>query len=532
MTLALAVFAAVFGLDLYCLYPTIAPRDSADMAAAALTLGVAHPPGYPLYAILGKAWLTLVPWGNAAYRLNVLSAAAGAAACAVLFALVRRRAGILGGLTAAALWALSAPLWKFSLLEEKYSLHALFAVVLLFLAEGESEDLFARARLSGLVLGLGLVNHQSLLLWIPALFWRWRAQAARVGADARRLALAAVPGLTAGLALYAFLWARLGALGPALAVALRARYGAGTLSGVLARPLTPESGGALVAYALRGAVDAVGWPAALAAAAGAALVWRAEKNRAQSWLLGALAAGPLFVLLSRFDASDWIARSVLEPAFLLPALILSALAGEAVGSLARRRAASAAVGGLALAAAALALRAPRPDHRDDFLAYDYVRELRRELTPGAPALIAGDTATFGLRWLELVEPRRPAPAATAAGTSDAAAWLAAHAGERGAAVTGLGPAALAALGLSGPRAPIPRGLIQGLDGAAGAPAVPPRRPRAWNGGDSYAHDVQLSYGFASWLGAGLLEARGAAPDSSEVYGLSAIVDDPADYRPQ
>jgi len=61
MSRALAVFAAAFALYLYCLYPTIAPRDSADMAAAALTLGVAHPPGYPLYALLGRAWLTLLP---------------------------------------------------------------------------------------------------------------------------------------------------------------------------------------------------------------------------------------------------------------------------------------------------------------------------------------------------------------------------------------------------------------------------------------------------------------------------------------
>ncbi len=142
MTAVIAVFAAAFSLYLGCLYPAIAPRDSADMAATAMTLGVAHPPGYPFYSLLGHAWLDLCPWGNPAYRLNVLSALAAAAAAAVLFALVRRRAGLLGGLTAAAFWAMSAPLWKFSLLEEKYSLHALFAVALLALAEGERETVF------------------------------------------------------------------------------------------------------------------------------------------------------------------------------------------------------------------------------------------------------------------------------------------------------------------------------------------------------------------------------------------------------
>src|ERR1019366_1204989 len=61
MTAALAVFAAAFSLYLGCLYPAIAPRDSSDMASAAMTLGVAHPPGYPLYSVLGRAWLEILP---------------------------------------------------------------------------------------------------------------------------------------------------------------------------------------------------------------------------------------------------------------------------------------------------------------------------------------------------------------------------------------------------------------------------------------------------------------------------------------
>ncbi|MBI3565487.1 MAG: DUF2723 domain-containing protein, partial [Elusimicrobia bacterium] len=238
-----AVFAAAYALYLGCLYPCIAPRDSADMAAAAMTLGVAHPPGYPLYAVLGRAWLAAFPFGNAAYRLNVLSALAAAAAVAALFAAVRRRSGPVAALAAAAVWALSAPLWKFALLEEKYALHALFASVLWLLSDGERGSVFARARLSGLLFGLGLVNHQSLLFWTPALFWAWRVEAARHGASGPRLLAAAAGPAAAGLASNAFLWLRLGGLGAALDVALRSRYGTGTLFAGLARPLTPESGG-------------------------------------------------------------------------------------------------------------------------------------------------------------------------------------------------------------------------------------------------------------------------------------------------
>jgi len=530
---ALAVFAAAFVLDLACLYPAIAPRDSADMAAAAMTLGVAHPPGYPLYSVLGRLWLAVFPVGNAAYRLNVLSALAAAGAAALLFVLVRRRAGAWGGLAAAALWALSAPLWKFALLEEKYALHALFAVALRVLAEGERETVYGRARLTGLLLGLGLVNHQSLLFWIPCLAWLWSAESVRTGAKNLELAKAAAIPLAAGLALYAFLWIRLGSLGPALATALRARYGAGTLFGGFARPLTPETGGELIAYAIKGTAEAVGWGTAAASLVGMALAWRTDRTRAKAWLLGAILAGPLFILLTRFDPSNWVARSVLEPAFLLPALVVCAFAGEAVAALARRGKALGAAATILLPAAALAARAPLPEHRDDFLACDYARDLRRAVPPGGALLAAGDTASFGLRWLALASPEEKPREVAAVRLLDARRWLAERAGRGDVFVTGLGLDDLRALGLPSKERPLaPEGLVARVGARPPAPAPPSvlRRPRAWERDESYARDAKLSYAFASWLSARLLEAQGLTPP--ETLDLAAAADDPEDYRLQ
>jgi hypothetical protein len=529
----LAVFAAAFVLDLSCLYPAIAPRDSADMAAAAMTLGVAHPPGYPLYSVLGRLWLAVFPLGNEAYRLNVLSALAAAAAAALLFVLVRRRAGSCGGLAAAALWATSAPLWKFALLEEKYSLHAAFAAALLVLAEGERETAFGRARLSGLLLGLGLVNHQSLLFWIPCVAWLWRAEAARTGAKPGELAAAAAAPLAAGLALYAFLWIRLGSLGPALATALRARYGAGVLFGGFARPLTPETAGELVAYAAKGTAEAVGWGTAIVALIGAAFAWKTDGIRAKAWLLGAILAGPVFIALTKFDPSNWVARSVLEPAFLLPALVAAAFAGEAVGVLARRGTALGAAAAILLPAAALAARAPLPEHRDDFLAYDYVRDLRRAVPPGGSLLAGGDTATFGLRWLALAAPEGKPRDVAAVRLVEAGRWLAERAGRADVFVTGLGLDDLRALGLPSRERPLaPEGLVARV--GARPPAPEPlsvlRRPRAWERDESYARDEKLAYAFASWLSARLLESQGLTPP--ETLDLAAAADDPEDYRLQ
>ncbi len=512
-------FVVAFGFYLAGASPAIAPRDAADMASAALTLGVAHPPGYPLYAVLGRMWLTIFPLGNSAYRLAVLSALAASGAVALLFAAVRRRSGAWAGLTAATVLAFSAPLWKFALIQEKYSFHALFAVVLYVLSEADRSSVWRRARLSGLLIGLGLVNHQSLLLFLPGLFFLWRRECLRCDVPLIRAASVAAPWLAAGLSLYLFLWIRLGAFSSALSTALRSQYGMGTLFAGLAAPLTQERIVRLIAWSLKTWAEAVSFPAAVAAVIGLVWAWRADRLRAGGLLLGAVMAGPLFVVLSRFDVSNWVARSVLEPAFLLPALAAAVFAGEFVGRLK--------IGGpwmcWTLVAGAILLRAPIPERRDDFLAYDYARNLRRAVPPGGALLAGGDTALFGLRWLDLTEPRTPSREVAGAGLTDARAWLAEKSGRSDVFAAGIAPAALS-------RPSAPEGLVVrvGTRPGSSAPIIVLRRPRGWRRDESYARDAKLSYAFASWVSARLLEAQGMT--APEALDLNAVALDPEDYR--
>src|SRR5438552_15128548 len=60
-------------------------RDSGDLIASIHTLGIAHPPGYALYVLLGKFFVTILPFGNVAYRVNVMSAFFAAATAAILY---------------------------------------------------------------------------------------------------------------------------------------------------------------------------------------------------------------------------------------------------------------------------------------------------------------------------------------------------------------------------------------------------------------------------------------------------------------
>ena len=60
---------AVYALTLR---PTIGWNDSPEFVDTAYTLGVAHPPGFPTYALLGKL-AALLPVGSIALRVNLLS---------------------------------------------------------------------------------------------------------------------------------------------------------------------------------------------------------------------------------------------------------------------------------------------------------------------------------------------------------------------------------------------------------------------------------------------------------------------------
>ena len=59
--------------------------DSAEFAAHAASLGVPHPPGYPLYTLIAHAF-TWLP-GDAALNVNMMSAVFGVGAALVLYGL-------------------------------------------------------------------------------------------------------------------------------------------------------------------------------------------------------------------------------------------------------------------------------------------------------------------------------------------------------------------------------------------------------------------------------------------------------------
>jgi hypothetical protein len=72
--LAVFVFCASLGLYTSTLSPAISVGDSPELISSAHTLGIAHPPGYPLFSLLGKG-ISFIPVADSvAYKVNLLSA--------------------------------------------------------------------------------------------------------------------------------------------------------------------------------------------------------------------------------------------------------------------------------------------------------------------------------------------------------------------------------------------------------------------------------------------------------------------------
>ena len=183
--------------------PTIYALDSSGLARAAFLVRPAHPPGYPLYVILGKLFSLAVPIGDIGYRLNLMSAFFAALALAALVRLlvVLGCRPIVGAATALMLGG-SYYYWSIATMAEVYSLQAFLIVALvlalvLWRADGHRRWVL----LAALLFGLAMSNHLTTVLLVPGMVgFGWPILARRP--TAKRLGLALLSLLGVGPLLY------------------------------------------------------------------------------------------------------------------------------------------------------------------------------------------------------------------------------------------------------------------------------------------------------------------------------------------
>src|SRR5438067_442400 len=253
------VFLIALLLYSWTLAPTVTLTDSGELIVVARGLGIAHPPGVPLWIILAHL-ASLMPFGNIEVRINFSSALFAALACAMLTLTVAeltitasylatskrrkkvgqqsktaeesgpaRRLFAAPAVGAGLLMAFSRTLWSYATITEVYALNTLLILVIFFLMlrwrrrivadkmhigtainAGEitsqitSYDacLYAAALVFGLALG---VHHVTVALTLPAIaVIVYRTQGVRFFTG-RRLIYAALISIGALIAVYAYL---------------------------------------------------------------------------------------------------------------------------------------------------------------------------------------------------------------------------------------------------------------------------------------------------------------------------------------
>ncbi|MBI5622854.1 MAG: DUF2723 domain-containing protein [Elusimicrobia bacterium] len=461
---AAAVFGAFFWLYLWCMPPGLPLyRDSGEMTTSAATLGVSHPTGYPLYILLGRAVQNL-PLGNRAYRMDLLSAAAGAACLALLFWVVRRRWGAAAGCGAALFLGLDPVFWSVCMVPEMYSLWMLLSSLILCLAWSLRERYSERVWLGFCFLyGLALTNRMDLVLWAPGMLWMALGPAEdppRTSGLWLGLALVCCPALMAvtdskaliGLLIAATaLWrapepssrwrwalasAGFGLLGLSLVLYLPVRSAGlpwldwnhpAVLSNLKETLLRSRYGGTLDLLSTNYARGELFLPnllvyarhlwesfspvGLLAAGAGLAALFRSDARVCLGTLACYWWSGPVFLFLANMPPNPH-ALAIVEPHYLASDLILAVWAGRGIGALSHLAGkpgqAAAWVAAAAMAAVPFAMGlGARMDRREHVFSYDYAKNALKSVPPGGVLVAKKDVQLYTLWHHQVTHGWRP-----------------------------------------------------------------------------------------------------------------------------
>ena len=199
---------AVFALYYATLAPSTAMWDTSEYIAAAYVLGIPHPPGNPLFVLIGHVFAILPIGMSVAKKINILAALTSAVAAGMWFLiterilvgwLLDRWQRILGGVLAALIGATAFTVWNQSVVNEKvYTVSLMGLAIISWLTVRWSDDPDGpyADRLLVLIaylLGLGYANHMmgflagpavvvAVVVRRPATLMRWKLIAVSIGA--------------------------------------------------------------------------------------------------------------------------------------------------------------------------------------------------------------------------------------------------------------------------------------------------------------------------------------------------------------
>jgi len=246
---------SVFGISFLLYLNTLAPglvwehygQDGGELISASIMLGVAHPPGYPTYLMLGNLFSRVTFFDDAALTFNILSALSASISVVGFYYLTNVLSNVVDrsskntflivilSACASLTFATSSVFWSQAVIAEVYTMNSLFFCFALLLAVTNggirsSEGNFDSFRfggtnatgerlsrwigrygvlLSGICIGVGMGNHLTIIFLVPPiLLYYFYADGIRIGP-----LFTFVGGVIAGLTVYLYLPLRAGVVG-------------------------------------------------------------------------------------------------------------------------------------------------------------------------------------------------------------------------------------------------------------------------------------------------------------------------------
>lgn len=419
--LSLAVFIGAFSIFLYNAAPSVTTGDSGEFMTASATLSLPHAPSFPLYTVSSRVFCDLLPFGSKPYKRNVFSSFLAALTVMFVFLLgVLVSENIFLSLAVSATLMTSSSFFENALVTEVFSLNSFILGLMLFfifkglevLNKSQEENAFKQFCVASLLLGLGMTNHQTILvaafLFVPILFLYFRQSL-----NPRSLTFLTSFFLI-GLSLYFILplrsskepplnWGKPTTIERFYRTLTRKDYGSLKLTIDKSPDRTLENTVKQTGQFFKQMALEVSWPVLLLGLIGLGLGLREKKKGAVLFTVLFLISGPGFFLLSNLPF-DFQSVGVMGRFMIMP--LFAVIAGFLFFPRSKKIFVTLMVPFLVFMSVKQAL-ATWGDHRHFMMVWDYGQEMLKIMPEGSALFMdGGDDAFYSLAMLQNVLGKR------------------------------------------------------------------------------------------------------------------------------
>jgi tetratricopeptide (TPR) repeat protein len=173
--ISISLLAALPAVIAFTVYATTTCRsiwigDSAEFALAIESFGIAHPPGYPLFVLLGRLAVIAGFFLRPIFAAGLFNVAVAASVASIVHLILRKRHSASVALPMSLVFAFSPVLWAETAGVEIYALNLLLISLVILALQSNSK---MKWPLAAYLFGLSLTVHPTVLALLPVMVYNY-----------------------------------------------------------------------------------------------------------------------------------------------------------------------------------------------------------------------------------------------------------------------------------------------------------------------------------------------------------------------